>query len=302
MFPHGIPDGISTFIIDIIDKLVIPAVESNEFPSDVLNIIFSFVPKFLETEYKVVHGIPDSISTFIIDTISKFKNNNNEFPRSVLKNFFSFVPKNNEFPRSVLKNIFSFVPKSLKTEYTVVLVGDRGVGRGEFVKALRDLFNCDPVFDHSTNKTEVTLRMDTNYGATTFNIHVFSGLERHWHDDWVFLADCAILMFDVTSRATFMDVPNWHRDVVRVCENIPIVICGNYAEKKNSKITYVRKMEEQNRIKYVAINTRKKTNCEKPFLLLANWLNGDCFEHPKLKFINHSLSNSEEEVAAARQP
>ena len=129
-----------------------------------------------QTEYKVVHGIPDSISTFMIDTISKFKNNNNESSSGVLK------------------NIFSFVPKSLKKEYTVVLVGDRRVGRGEFVKALRDLFNCDPVFDHSTNKTEVTLRMDTNYGATTFNIHVFHGLEWYWNDglrhSFYFLADC----------------------------------------------------------------------------------------------------------------
>ena len=39
MFPHGIPDGISTFIIDIIDKLVIPAVKNNEFPSDVLKYL-----------------------------------------------------------------------------------------------------------------------------------------------------------------------------------------------------------------------------------------------------------------------
>ena len=29
-------------------------------------------------------------------------------------------------------------------------------------------------------------------------------------------------MFDVTSRITYRSVPNWHRDLTRVCENIPI--------------------------------------------------------------------------------
>ena len=26
---------------------------------------------------------------------------------------------------------------------------------------------------------------------------------------------CAIVMFDVTSRVTYKNVPNWHRDLVR---------------------------------------------------------------------------------------
>lgn len=43
---------------------------------------------------------------------------------------------------------------------------------------------------------------------------------------------CAIIMFDVTSRITYKNVPNWHRDLVRVCENIPIVLCGNKVDIK----------------------------------------------------------------------
>ncbi|KAJ3302116.1 hypothetical protein HDV03_005407 [Kappamyces sp. JEL0829] len=40
-------------------------------------------------------------------------------------------------------------------------------------------------------------------------------------------------MFDVTSRITYKNVPNWHRDLVRVCENIPIVLCGNKVDIKS---------------------------------------------------------------------
>jgi len=50
------------------------------------------------------------------------------------------------------------------------------------------------------------------------------------------LGECAIIMFDVTSRVTYKNVPNWHRDLVRVCENIPIVLCGNKVDIKDRKV------------------------------------------------------------------
>ena len=48
--------------------------------------------------------------------------------------------------------------------------------------------------------------------------------------------ECAIIMFDVASRVTYKNVPNWHRDLVRVCENIPIVLCGNKVDIKDRKV------------------------------------------------------------------
>ena len=50
------------------------------------------------------------------------------------------------------------------------------------------------------------------------------------------IGQCAIIMFDVTSRVTYKNVPNWHRDLVRVCENIPIVLCGNKVDIKDRKV------------------------------------------------------------------
>lgn len=47
-------------------------------------------------------------------------------------------------------------------------------------------------------------------------------------DGIVFLqGQCAIMMFDVTARITYKNIPNWYRDITRVCENIPIVLVGN---------------------------------------------------------------------------
>ncbi|KAF3447721.1 hypothetical protein FNV43_RR08424 [Rhamnella rubrinervis] len=47
---------------------------------------------------------------------------------------------------------------------------------------------------------------------------------------------CAILMFDVTACLTYKNVPTWHRDLCRVYENIPIVLCGNKVDEKNNQV------------------------------------------------------------------
>ena len=82
-------------------------------------------------------------------------------------------------------------------------------------------------------------------------------------------------MFDVTSRITYKNVPNWHRDLVRVCENIPIVLCGNKVEVKDRKvkakqITFHRKKNLQ----YFDISAKSNYQFEKPFLWLAKKLVG----------------------------
>ena len=89
---------------------------------------------------------------------------------------------------------------------------------------------------------------------------------------------CAIIMFDVTSRITYKNVPNWHRDLVRVCENIPIVLCGNKVDIKERKvkaksITFHRKKNLQ----YYDISAKSNYNFEKPFLWLARKLTGYVF-------------------------
>jgi GTP-binding nuclear protein Ran len=82
-------------------------------------------------------------------------------------------------------------------------------------------------------------------------------------------------MFDVTSRITYKHVPNWHRDLVRVCENIPIVLLGNKVDVKDRKvkakqITFHRKKN----LAYYDISAKSNYNFEKPFLYLARQLTG----------------------------
>lgn len=101
-------------------------------------------------------------------------------------------------------------------------------------------------------------------------------------------------MFDVTARITYKNVPNWHRgynrflgrmrgsntwyigDLVRVCEQVPIVLCGNKVDVKERKvkaknITFHRKKNLQ----YYDISAKSNYNFEKPFLWLARKLVGN---------------------------
>lgn len=94
--------------------------------------------------------------------------------------------------------------------------------------------------------------------------------------------NAAIIMFDVTARVTYKNVPNWHRDLVRVCENIPIVLCGNKVDAKDRKVkaksvTFHRKKNLQ----YFEISAKSNYNFEKPFLWIARKLSG----HPNLTFV-----------------
>ena len=65
-------------------------------------------------------------------------------------------------------------------------------------------------------------------------------------------------------------------DLVRVCENIPIVLCGNKVDVKDRKvkaktITFHRKKNLQ----YYDISAKSNYNFEKPFLWLARKLVGN---------------------------
>ena len=43
-------------------------------------------------------------------------------------------------------------------------------------------------------------------------------------------------MFDVTARITYKNVPKWYKDLVRVCDQIPMVLVGNKVDVRDRKV------------------------------------------------------------------
>jgi len=161
--------------------------------------------------------------------------------------------------------------------FKLVLVGDGGTGKTTFVK--RHLTGEFEKKYFATLGVEVhPLKFSTNLGELIFDVWDTAGQEKFGglRDGYYINGQCGIIMFDVTSRITYKNVPNWHRDLVRVCENIPIVLCGNKVDVKERKvkakaITFHRKKNLQ----YYDISAKSNYNFEKPFLWLARKLTGN---------------------------
>ncbi|KAJ6495882.1 ras family-domain-containing protein [Mycena vulgaris] len=168
-------------------------------------------------------------------------------------------------------------------EFKLVLVGDGGTGKTTFVKRhLTGEFEKKYI---ATLGVEVhPISFMTNFGRICFNVWDTAGQEKFGglRDGYYIQSQCGIVMFDVTSRITYQNVPNWHRDLERVCENIPIVLCGNKVDIKERKVkpsgvTFHRKKNLQ----YYEISAKSNYNFEKPFLYLGRKLIGN----PTLDFV-----------------
>mmetsp|Transcript_20952 Transcript_20952/g.58925 ORF Transcript_20952/g.58925 Transcript_20952/m.58925 type:complete len:215 (+) Transcript_20952:66-710(+) len=158
--------------------------------------------------------------------------------------------------------------------FKLILVGDGGVGKTTFVKRhLTGEFEKKYV---ATLGVEVhPLKFRTNVGTICFNCWDTAGQEKFGglRDGYYILGEAGIIMFDVTNRQSYKNVPKWHRDLVRVCYNIPIVLCGNKVDVRDrvlkpKQINFHRKKNLQ----YFELSAKSNYNFEKPFLFLARRL------------------------------
>jgi len=160
--------------------------------------------------------------------------------------------------------------------FKLVLVGDGGVGKTTFVKRhLTGEFEKKYI---ATIGVEVhPLTFHTNAGLICFNVWDTAGQEKFGglRDGYYIKGQCAIIMFDVTSRITYRNVSSWHKDLMRVCSRIPMVLCGNKVDVKERKvkpkqITFHRKKN----IQYFEISAKSNYHFERPFLYLGRKLLG----------------------------
>uniref|UniRef100_G3SBP8 GTP-binding nuclear protein Ran n=1 Tax=Gorilla gorilla gorilla TaxID=9595 RepID=G3SBP8_GORGO len=158
-----------------------------------------------------------------------------------------------------------------QVQFKLVLVGDGGTGKTTFVKChlTGEFEKCI-----ATLGVEVhPLVFHTNRGPIKFNVWDTASREKFGglSDGYYIQAQCAIIMFDVTSR-------------VRACENISILLCGNKVDIKNRKgkaksVVF----HQENNLQYYDISAKSNYNFEKPF-------------HPNLQFVAMSALSPPEVV------
>ena len=118
----------------------------------------------------------------------------------------------------------------------------------------------------------------TNLGPIKILLRDIAGQEKlgGLRDAYYIGANAAIIMFDVTTRITYKNVPKWYKDVTRICDNIPIVLAGNKVDEKERKvrarnITFHRKKNLQ----YYDISAKSNYQWERPFLWILKHLCND---------------------------
>ncbi|PAV23997.1 GTP-binding nuclear RAN [Pyrrhoderma noxium] len=161
--------------------------------------------------------------------------------------------------------------------FKLVLVGDGGTGKTTFVKR-HQTGEFEKKYIATLGVEVHPLKFSTNFGDICFNVWDTAGQEKFGglRDGYYIQGQCGIIMFDVTSRITYKNVPNWHRDLVRVCENIPIVLCGNKVDVKERKVkTAAVTFHRKKNLQYFEISAKSNYNFEKPFLWLARKLVGN---------------------------
>jgi len=128
----------------------------------------------------------------------------------------------------------------------------------------------------------------TNLGPVVFNCWDTAGQEKFGglRDGYYIGGQAAIIMFDVTARVTYKSVPHWHKDLTRVCEGIPICLCGNKVDCKERKVRPKDiQFHRRKNLQYYDISAKSNYNFEKPFLWICRKLTANpncCFTEAPL--------------------
>lgn len=164
----------------------------------------------------------------------------------------------------------------------ILIVGDKGVGKTTFVrrhstgdfKVPAPTVGCDRevlAFRARATPASATERLE-------FEVHACEGKEG--------LPPCArdaaavIVMFDVTSAASYASAPRW-LELVRGL-NVPVVLCGTKVDEPGRRV-FPQNIEHHRtyKLQYYDISAKSNYNYEKPFLYLARQL----LVAPELTFV-----------------
>ena len=160
--------------------------------------------------------------------------------------------------------------------FKVILIGSGGTGKTTFVKRHKTgEFTRQYVPTIGAEVYNITFW--TNRGQICFTVWDTAGQEKMGglRDGYYIGGNAAIIMFDVTDKKTYMDVPKWYSDFTRVVNDGVTVLLGNKVDVKDRKVKAKDiKFHRKKNIQYYDISAKSNYNYEKPWLYLARKLTG----------------------------
>jgi GTP-binding nuclear protein Ran len=159
--------------------------------------------------------------------------------------------------------------------FKCVLIGDGGVGKTTFITRHKEGVFLKR-YKYTVCVDIQSLNFNTSEGEIIFDVWDCAGQEKYGglRDGYYIQADCAIIMFDLTSINSMKSSLEWYRDFHRVCPNTPVVLVGNKYDINDKKITLSddTKFPDNPNLTYFNVSTKTGYNIDSPFECLARKL------------------------------
>ena len=160
-------------------------------------------------------------------------------------------------------------------EFSVLLVGAPGVGKTSFLKRHT---GGEFLRQHTptTGVTVESITFHTSKGKVVLHLwEVPDSFSSSLRDKCYAGANAAIIMYSVTSRASYDAIEEYEQGIYHACDTIPMVIVGNQCDAAREvmpdEITIHRELE----LPYYEVSVKSNYSYEKPLIRILRELTND---------------------------
>ena len=161
------------------------------------------------------------------------------------------------------------VLESIKNVINIGIIGDIGVGKTCIFETLSSP-TLHPFFP-SRKDIKIYLNNDKDLNVSLYDIH-FTYENEIFH--FLKYLHGGIIVFDVTSKRSFVHVSHWLRQIKEIKPNFFVIIFGNKADidKSEWKVTNeeINKFIEEKKLIYYEVSAKTKKNILEGIYYIAN--------------------------------
>jgi GTP-binding nuclear protein Ran len=185
--------------------------------------------------------------------------------------------------------------------WKVAVVGNGGVGKTSYSNYLCKNNQITRKYDTTFGISIIEKQFKTNVGDAIFNFYDTAGQEKFGNLRRSILGagghvpDAVIIMFDLSSRITYNNVPSWYQEVKSIAPDALIILVGNkFDVTSGKKITYHKKRN----IPYYEMSIYNEVNIYKPLEYILSTLTE--IENIKITPEITSISDDDEALSDSR--
>lgn len=151
--------------------------------------------------------------------------------------------------------------------YKILIIGDGGVGKSTYVRQI-NTGTFKSTYDTTIGLEPHPITLLTSAGEKNLTILDTAGQEKFGslRQELYKNTHAAFIMFDLTSRSTYVNVSKWYRDITDAMgTDFPIVIIGNKLDLERKVKSKLITFPKRKGIPYIEISVKDSIDLDKPF-------------------------------------